>query len=83
MYCSTYYIFCPEEQFAILTVSFLLSSFVRDNIDCKESLVSSACGEETGKLAFHVLRIDTSKDMQKKMCPIKHKENGEGRSTSV
>ena len=54
-----------------------ISSFVRENVECKESLVSSACGEDTGKLAFHILRLDAVKDMNKKSCIITRKSNYE------
>ena len=54
-----------------------LISFVRENVECKESLVSSACGEDTGKLAFHFLRLDAVKDMNKKPCIITRKSNYE------
>ena len=46
-------------------------------MECKESLVSSACGEDTGKLAFHILRLDAVKDMNKKPCIITRKSNYE------
>ena len=46
---------------------------------CKESLVSSACGDDTGKLAFHILRLDAVKDMNKKPCIITRKSNYESK----
>ena len=50
---------------------------MRENVECKESLVSSACGDATGTLAFHILRLDAVKDMNKKSCIITRKSNYE------
>ena len=51
-------------------------------MECKESLVSSACGENTGKLAFHILRLDAVRDMNKKPCIITRKSNYESEYSS-
>jgi hypothetical protein len=48
-----------------------LCHFLHENIRCKESLITSACGNRTGSFAFHVSRVLENNAIAKHRCQIR------------
>ena len=48
----------------------LCCSFLREAINCKDALITSQCGSETGQFAYHLLRLSNDDFVVKNRCHL-------------